>query len=376
MSEYKTQHTNRNPDITESNLEQENSPEQTSASVFAGPGFGAVGDSARDTAQRVTPGNILSLQKTIGNRAVTRLLEKNQSSYIRPQLSHTVPLISRAFNSGPDLYFKRGDTGFNFDTKPQQSSTATATRSEGGSGTTRTEGDEDEAAATEGEGDWSAPIEDEADTRTELKAGRAEGDEDEAAATEGEGDWSAPIEEEADTRAEGTLENSGRRSEIQRVGAAGTIQRVTFPKYAAIVAAMRSDFDADWEATLAATTKTSRREQGFWVQWNSTSKAYSVTGRAIAPTVDNDTGATINLPNKPADAGDVYTIASFHTHTPTANRAVGRPVGPSGADIGADAADNVAGVVYDYVEAKSGNIPAGHPLRSRAQLYSSRDQRT
>lgn len=341
MSEYKTQHTNRNPDITESNLEQENSPEQTSASVFAGPGFGAVGDSARATAQRVTPGNILSLQKTIGNRAVTRLLEKNQSSYIRPQLSHTVPLISRAFNSGPDLYFKRGDTGFNFDTKPQQSSTATATRSEGGSGTTRTEGDEDEAAATEGEGDWSAPI-----------------------------------EEEADTRAEGTLENSGRRSEIQRVGAAGTIQRVTFPKYAAIVAAMRSDFDADWEATLAATTKTSRREQGFWVQWNSTSKAYSVTGRAIAPTVDNDTGATINLPNKPADAGDVYTIASFHTHTPTANRAVGRPVGPSGADIGADAADNVAGVVYDYVEAKSGNIPAGHPLRSRAQLYSSRDQRT
>ncbi len=357
MSDHATQHINRNPDIVEANLEQENSPEQTNSALFA-PGFGATGDNPR---QRVTTSNILSLQKTIGNRAVTRLLEKNQSSYLRPQLSHTVPLISRAFASGPDLFFKRGEAGFNFDTKPQ----------------TRTEGDEDEAAATEGEGDWNAPIEDEADTRAELKAGqRAEGDEDEAAATEGEGDWNAPIEDEADTRAEGTLENSGRKSEIRRVSATGTIQRVTFPRYAAIVAAMRSDFDADWQATLAATTKTSRREQGFWVQWDSSSKAYSVTGRAIAPTVDNATGATINLPNKPADAGNVYTIASFHTHTPTANRAVGRPVGPSGADISADATDNVAGVVYDYVEAKGGNIPAGHPLNSRAQLYSSRDQRT
>ncbi|MBW4644931.1 MAG: DUF4157 domain-containing protein [Goleter apudmare HA4340-LM2] len=179
-------------------------------------------------------------------------------------------------------------------------------------------------------------------------------------------DFNAPIEPEADIRTEGYTGIVQRVGDV--VGAA-----IVFPSYADIVgnATIRQEVNNDWQATLNATTVNSRREQGFWIRWNSGTGNYSVTGRVVAPAVGNAQGATINLPAKPADAGAEYTVASFHTHTPTKYRNVGRAVGPSGADINADTGDNVAGVVYDYADAGGGNIPARHPLRAPAHLYHS-----
>lgn len=148
---------------------------------------------------------------------------------------------------------------------------------------------------------------------------------------------------------------------------------VTFPDYATIVGdgTVKSETDKAWEETLNATTKTSRREQGFWIRWNSKTSAFSITGRVTATPVPNDKTASVDLGKKPADSGDDFTVASFHTHTPTVFRTVGRPVGPSKADENADNSDNVAGVVYDYEPAKGGNIPAGHPLKAAAKRWHS-----
>lgn len=148
---------------------------------------------------------------------------------------------------------------------------------------------------------------------------------------------------------------------------------VTFPDYATIVGdgTVKSETDKAWEETLNATTKTSRREQGFWIKWNSKTNAFSITGRVTATPVPNDKTASVDLGKKPADSGDDFTVASFHTHTPTTFRTVGRPVGPSNADKNADNSDNVAGVVYDYEPVKGGNIPAGHPLKAAAKRWHS-----
>jgi hypothetical protein len=93
----------------------------------------------------------------------------------------------------------------------------------------------------------------------------------------------------------------------------------------------------------------------------------AVTAPAIGPTVT----ASVQLGAAPADAGDWVTVASFHTHTPTRFRPVGRVVGPSGADNTADTNDNVTGLVYDYTAVAGGAIPARHPTWSDAQVYHS-----
>lgn len=70
-----------------------------------------------------------------------------------------------------------------------------------------------------------------------------------------------------------------------------------------------------------------------------------------------------------------YTVAWFHTHTPTIHRTVGRGVGPSTGPAPSDDAVSLTrdtpGIAYDYIEdvAGSGSIPAGHPLYSTAQMY-------
>jgi hypothetical protein len=148
-----------------------------------------------------------------------------------------------------------------------------------------------------------------------------------------------------------------------------------FPEYSEIAkdATVKSACDAAWAETRSTTVDGARREQGFWIRWNAETKAFSVTGHGAGTVVGNDKGAVVTLPPKPADAEPEYTVASFHTHTPTFFRDVGRPTGPSGADLKADKADNVAGLVYDYSIA---NAPAHHPIDSAAQLYSTGQRRT
>jgi hypothetical protein len=153
-----------------------------------------------------------------------------------------------------------------------------------------------------------------------------------------------------------------------------------FPSYREIVqnADVQAQTSAAWASTLAAATPASRREEGFWIRYNKGTSKYEFTPTILGPVVGPLAGGSVVLGARPADvapdtAAAIYTVGSFHTHTPTAFRPVGRAVGPSGADQAADTSDDVVGVVYDYVESPpaSGNIPAAHPLASPAQLYPS-----
>jgi glycosyltransferase involved in cell wall biosynthesis len=157
---------------------------------------------------------------------------------------------------------------------------------------------------------------------------------------------------------------------------------VQFPAFSDVVgnADVQAATDASWASTKAATTPTTRREEGFWIQIDTTAVTrYRRTATVLGPVVDPTHTGSVDLGPRPADnpatpdlrTGGVFAVASFHTHTPTTFRAVGRPVGPSAADNAADLHDDVTGVVYDYVEtpAGSGSIPAGHPLDSAARRY-------
>jgi hypothetical protein len=161
---------------------------------------------------------------------------------------------------------------------------------------------------------------------------------------------------------------------------------VQFPTYSQVVGSqgVQGATDAEWTNTLNDCTQNpnQRRERGFWIRLNTTNMAYEFTGAVTGPWVGPTQGAYISLGSRPADnptnptpvdSGATYSVASFHTHTPTTYRSVGRPVGPSSADINQDYADDVAGVVYDYIDSPpgSGGIPAGHPENGSAQRYHS-----
>jgi hypothetical protein len=159
---------------------------------------------------------------------------------------------------------------------------------------------------------------------------------------------------------------------------------VQFPDYATIVAnaKVQQFTDASWASTKAAATATGRREEGYWIRLNTAGNGtYSHTATIFGPVVGPGGTGSVMLGARPADTpvspaltgSAMYTVASFHTHTPTTFRPVGRPVGPSAADNAADTADDVTGVVYDYVESPvgSGNIPAHHPKNSPARRYQS-----
>jgi hypothetical protein len=156
---------------------------------------------------------------------------------------------------------------------------------------------------------------------------------------------------------------------------------VQFPSYADISgnAAVAAATAASFASTEAAATPTGRREEGFYVRFNTNTGNYEFTATEFGPVVGNLMGGSINLTPKPPDSPGsptpldkpTYTVASFHTHTPTAFRTVGRLVAPTAADQNADTADDLVGLVYDYVAVSGGSIPAGHPLGSAAQLYPS-----
>lgn|GEM_PF-4513817 len=192
-----------------------------------------------------------------------------------------------------------------------------------------------------------------------------------------EPDWDAPIESEADERTEERAED-GPAAAAAAPAPATPAAPTSFPGYASMRGndTVRTAAWAAWKETLRTATATGRREQGFWVQWDGTTTpnatgTFRVVGATTGPVVTAAQGATISLGTKPADSGDWYTVGSFHTHTPTKHRTVGRPVGPSSADLAADTNDNVAGLVYDYKEAKNGNVPAKWPIWSEALIYPS-----
>lgn len=135
---------------------------------------------------------------------------------------------------------------------------------------------------------------------------------------------------------------------------------------------------AEWNQTKADATQTQRRERGFWIQWNRSTDTFTKTASIAGSWRANNEGASVNLGSRPADNGDVFTVASFHTHTPTFYRSQtdvgsGRPTGPSQSDYDWDRSDDVAGLVFDYAISVA---PAGHPLHSDAVVYTAGTQRT
>jgi len=154
-----------------------------------------------------------------------------------------------------------------------------------------------------------------------------------------------------------------------------------FPSYQEIIAntAVIQRTSQAWSNTLAATTSTGRREEGFWIQVNTQSQRYEFAATDIGPTVGPYTNASVRPRSKPSDSHltpspidrPTYTIAYFHTHTPTTYRPHGRAVGPSRADSLFHNNYDVVGVVQDYSAISGGNIPSNHPIGSASQLYHS-----
>ncbi|HYI65203.1 MAG TPA: hypothetical protein VEW71_09990 [Allosphingosinicella sp.] len=150
----------------------------------------------------------------------------------------------------------------------------------------------------------------------------------------------------------------------------------TFPDYATIIAnaTVSAKMDAAWTATKAAATATSRREQGFWIKYDTKDSSFDCSPTFEGDPVPNDKTGAADPGSKPGDSGTVYAVGLYHTHTPMTHRTGGtRGVGPSAADERFHTDNKVAGVVHDYVEspAGSGSIPSGHPKASPAKLYSS-----
>lgn len=150
----------------------------------------------------------------------------------------------------------------------------------------------------------------------------------------------------------------------------------SFPTYAQITAdsGVTTAMDTAWSDTKSATTATSRREQGFWIKYDTASSGYTCAPTFVGASVASDATGAADPGTKPADSGTTYTVGLFHTHTPMTHRTGGsRGVGPSGADDRFHNSNGVVGVIYDYVEspAGSGTIPAGHPLNSAATRYHS-----
>jgi hypothetical protein len=162
-------------------------------------------------------------------------------------------------------------------------------------------------------------------------------------------------------------------------------QEIQFPDTGEILAGagVQTRMDTAWTNTKSTTTATTRREEGYYITLDTLAETYGITAYSLGTTINNNQGAgwdTATSPRPPDSIANptpldtpTYTVAWFHTHTPTVNRATGRPIGPSGADFGwsANANINCPGYAYDYVEspAGSGNIPAGYPINSAAMVY-------
>lgn len=159
---------------------------------------------------------------------------------------------------------------------------------------------------------------------------------------------------------------------VQRQAKAAAITYPAFGNVALNGTVRNANWKA-WRETVQATTKTTRREQGHWVQWDTTTLnnangTYRIAGASVGPAIAPTAGASMTPTAKPADKGNWHTVAYFHTHTPTRFRPVGRGVGPSTADENFHNGQNVTGVVRDY-KGRGGNIPKGHPLWAPTRYY-------
>jgi hypothetical protein len=162
---------------------------------------------------------------------------------------------------------------------------------------------------------------------------------------------------------------------------------VRFPDYFAIVRDRAVDNFTlyGWARTLALASEEWRQEVGFWITLDTCSTSYGHTPHSLGRPVGPREDAEIHLGPPPPDrlqpshppvngCAISYTVASFHTHTPTEwrlPRGGHRPVGPSEEDREHSRNEKLPGVVFDYIGSPrgSGRIPFGYPRHSPAERY-------
>ncbi|MDM3871408.1 DUF6531 domain-containing protein [Porticoccus sp. W117] len=164
---------------------------------------------------------------------------------------------------------------------------------------------------------------------------------------------------------------------------------MNFPDFNRISAdsSVASAVSNSWSSILNATTSTSRREEGFWIQLNTNTRSYEIGSTILGAVVPNNTTATLTPGPKPSDSNSsptpldtvTYTVAFFHGHTPTRYRNGTRPIGPSSADntFHSSPTVGVVGLVADYIESPSGSgsIPPFYNLNGPWMIYHSGPQR-
>lgn len=135
-----------------------------------------------------------------------------------------------------------------------------------------------------------------------------------------------------------------------------------------------------WKATLATATPKSRGERCFWIRLKTRNGRYLKTRTIVTKMQPNQTGYCSlpapppdQPPNPPVTAKPVYTVAWFHTHTPTTFLTWGRQVGPSQADIIVSNFHKMPGTAYDYIgkmgSGGNSHIPKKWPLGKPARLW-------
>ena len=137
-----------------------------------------------------------------------------------------------------------------------------------------------------------------------------------------------------------------------------------------------------WAQTLALCAPTNRHEVGCWILLDTATDTYSFTATTNGPPTPNyiNSGIALGLPPSDTplfpnlqDGTAVYSVSSFHTHTPTTYRDPGDPriAGPSQSDRSTSISLQMPGLVFDYEMPNNvtHGIPMGHPMNAPALLY-------
>jgi len=135
-------------------------------------------------------------------------------------------------------------------------------------------------------------------------------------------------------------------------------------------------FSTLWQFTLSDTSPTQRREYGCYIILDTAAGQYGVTGIVTGDWTTDLERASVRYAPRPDDipanpnptAPASYVVGTFHTHTPTTYRTVGRGVGPSSGDKTNAVLRQLPNFAYDYT-AENGRISAGHSLNASAEIY-------
>lgn len=176
-----------------------------------------------------------------------------------------------------------------------------------------------------------------------------------------------------------TIGNSEIKTQTQSI-------EVQFPNVISIEKATQSHMDAIWQDTKNAASSAGRREKGFWIYINTTTRQYeygaTITGELVQGSIGTHGSVPLyestykvdEAPDSPLLGGKYY-IAFFHAHTPLTycTDDGSRQTGPSITDSNWAYNDGkIPALVYDYIGMKDGEnsiVNAGHKIDLPAKVY-------